>query len=403
MKSKAAMFGFAQCRRSCPAGWLCETRTADGCGPAPLGQVAPVPTDAAPLLSPASACARHSPPPSNATFEVTCYDGGATGNRYVMLKNALRRAVCCAGVLLLPPSFDGFAETGASCFDFTALRARASKSKACVGIAASSKHWWARLNKATPSACADDLPLARAAAALNAGVGVARNNERDLPGRALGRPCNSTLQAALVVQVRSGDIFRDLHDGERTAHHAGFQADLHGRGQPPLAFYLRALAHGYQSVAGAPSKPFEEMVVVTSPDRLNPVVRALQRARLRVPVRVSSSDDFSQDLSTLLCARHLAAAASSTLTTRGGIVRDSPHVRTLFRFEGECATAGRPAGQRQARPCDRTPGSLAPVLEWCAAPRSPYSVHQRWNNSRSQQEEMLTYSDVSELVLACVP
>ena len=54
---KTAMFGYAQCRRSCPAGWMCETRAAEGCGRAPLPvPLAPAPDGITELISPAVVC-----------------------------------------------------------------------------------------------------------------------------------------------------------------------------------------------------------------------------------------------------------------------------------------------------------------------------------------------------------
>ena len=86
------------------------------------------------------------------------------------------------------------------------------------------------------------------------------------------------------VPYVAGDIFRDLRDGVRTTHHTGFESDLSGRGQPPLAFYKKTLMHGYQTATGV-LMPFRELVIVTSPDRLNPVVHALTTAPFGVPVR----------------------------------------------------------------------------------------------------------------------
>ena len=42
----------------------------------------------------------------------------------MMVKNMLLRAICCAGVALLPPSFDGMPVSGVGCLDLRMLRPR---------------------------------------------------------------------------------------------------------------------------------------------------------------------------------------------------------------------------------------------------------------------------------------
>ena len=127
VKFKSDHGGYAQCRRSCPSDWNCETRTPLGCGAAPLPtSLTPAPvTEATALLAEfpgAALCDRRKPPAGDAPrFQMLCYDGGQTGNRYLMVKSMLRRAVCCRGVALFPPNFDSLPDSGASCFDFRGL------------------------------------------------------------------------------------------------------------------------------------------------------------------------------------------------------------------------------------------------------------------------------------------
>ena len=112
---KTAAAGLAHCRKECPSSWLCETRVPDGsgaaCGPAPLGAQLQAPSAAmhSILSGPrwqglASICDRRNPPPGP-QFEISCYDGGQTGNRYMMVKYLLMRAAMCAGVALMPPEY----------------------------------------------------------------------------------------------------------------------------------------------------------------------------------------------------------------------------------------------------------------------------------------------------------
>ena len=150
------------------------------------------------------------------------------------------------------------------------------------------------------------------------------------------------------MHVRSGDIFTAWRDGARTFTHAGYNSQMGDRGQPPLGFYLQAISHaatrsmtsaeqvrvtltlslslslsltvtllvkraeqveegmGGQRDANSPMS----VVLVTSPDRASPVVKALEMlgahdALYRTRLRVSASSDFETDLRILLCARSL--------------------------------------------------------------------------------------------------
>ena len=51
-----------------------------------------------------------------------------------------------------------------------------------------------------------------------------------------------------------------------------------------------------------------------------------------LPLALSSSHSFAADLSLLLCAQSLVLASSS-LSGEGGLLRDSPHLRDVYRFE----------------------------------------------------------------------
>ena len=452
VRFKTAAAGLAQCRESCPHGWLCEQRVADGggasCGPAPLPKQLVQPTEAMrDLLSPyggAVVLCDRAHPPAGPAFEITCFDGGQTGNRYLMVKALLMRAACCAGVALLPPEFDHFPESGASCFDFRGLRdsgagngtvARLAlkslgpqSAPACRGnLRVSSKHWWSVLPRETPPQCASSSALGQLVqrtATLYAGFGVAGYVFRDTPcgARSIGAG------SQLVVHVRSGDIFSNWRDGEHVVTHGGFQHDPSSRGQPPLPFYASVVAYGALSAAarrppsgtaagggaGAGSKEggggeggaagagareeastaFGSVLLATSPDRSNPVVHAMltrangsaTSASLGVPLELSSSASFQQDLSQLLCATNLALARSSL----NFMLFDSPNLRNVYSFDsklGACANA-----VRCAPPAETT--VAAGLRRWCVtAPKAAgaYSVDARWVNSDAQQREMLEY------------
>ena len=208
VKFKTAAAGFATCRADCPSDWLCETRvaavqgTGAACGPAPLPDNLTTPTPEmhsvlsnSPWAGAVSICDRSASYDRQPSFEISCYDGGQTGNRYLMVRNLLLRAACCAGVALLPPSFDHLVTSGASCFDFRGLRHRASSaqddllaaaaSPACAtDVVASSKSWWSgSIVRATPPSCAESAELSdltRATASLYAGFAVAGRVFRDV-------------------------------------------------------------------------------------------------------------------------------------------------------------------------------------------------------------------------------
>lgn len=204
VKSRIKLGGFAQCRETCPSDWLCETREPGvrpgsgscGAGPMPARLVEPTADmvelvarapSAGRLTSSLRLCDRSAPPllGPHPTFEITCFDGGFTGNRYMMVKAMLQRADCCGGVALLPPSFDGFPQTGASCLDFRRhgdLQPADWNASACRATRTSSKGWWGAKMGAPPKICdrdRDSQRRVRLAAALYAGVGVA--------GRAFGQ------------------------------------------------------------------------------------------------------------------------------------------------------------------------------------------------------------------------
>jgi hypothetical protein len=92
----------------------------------------------------------------------------------------------------------------------------------------------------------------------------------------------------LVINIRSGrDIFRPGNPA---------QADYM---QPPLSFYKRVIEeHGY-----------DDCLIVTQADRLNPCVDAL--LAWRKDIRIKTHRSVRDDLRTLLSARHLVMCHSS--------------------------------------------------------------------------------------------
>ena len=412
VKFKGEKGGYAQCLTSCPQGWNCETRLPGRCGPSPLAtELKPPSLEARALLARhnVSICDRRSPPAgTHPTFTMECYDGGFTGNRYMMVKHMLVRAICCAGVAMLPPSFDEMPESGVSCLDYRMLRPHslgAQQTAICASSSADSATWWMKATKQTPATCMDDagITLARLSASLYAGFG-------ETGTQVLGAQCPEYLQRrdTVVMQIRSGDIFTAWKDGERTFNHSGYNSEMSSRGQPPLGFYMRVMEH----LLPKPPQPAGTAVLVTSPDRANPVVKALsyygQLGALRYHIVESASPRFVDDLRVMLCARNLIFAAS----TLSNLFVDSPRLERSYVFNDKCihhSTQHLP--DCFSAPSFCTPNVTAqgiscssqrPVSRWCVHPEHhDYSVLQRWQNSDKQQVEMLLGGNASVPLPQC--
>jgi hypothetical protein len=421
VRMKTASAGYAQCHVDCPPKWLCETREGGGCGPSPLPQKLKQANPAvraqldAPTAIGASLCDRHNPPKEVPTFEITCYDGGQTGNRFHMVMSLLGKAACCGGVALLPPEFDHLGESGATCFDFSALKPAGqgggdaftlSRTHAsCASTQKSSKVWWTPRGSPVstlPTECTGN-PAYRSLLALAAATYVGIS----IPGVVWGsEPCAPQPTPTLVMHMRSGDIFTNWQDGKHHHLHAGFQHAPNSRGQPPLAFYTAALEHHRSTVSPASNPASSQGLLVTAPDMGNPVasvllgrplnvsaafpasaaaiVTAATAASLSMPVRLSANESFKEDLTQLLCARSLLLADSSlnSLLLAGSSVRD------VYFFSGSV-----PCSSYAKHSCGRTNSSLylqGTRRYWCVAVNGKYSVAVNWLNSEEQRNEMLT-------------
>ncbi|KAL1508784.1 hypothetical protein AB1Y20_004879 [Prymnesium parvum] len=426
VKHKLGLAGLALCRTDCPATWLCETRVDGGCGAAPLPPKLPhvsarlraLLTSRRPWLG-VSLCDRASPPAGVLTFEISCFDGGMTGNRWVMVSNLLRRAACCAGVALLPPEFDHFPSTGASCFDFTAMRKVAhvkereplrltppAHQSCAANVSTSSKHWWwspmLRETQAPPrfpplpptpapsatghscwaqASCSNSSAIESLVSLLaSMYVGFA------VPGHVFGdKPCVAAARPSppLVMHVRSGDIFTNWADGKHIHKHAGYQHDPFARGQPPLAFYRAAMEH--HASLHLPNE--SSAMVVTSPDKANPILPSLLNgtappgAGTSIPVELSSSASFEADLTQLICAESLALSLSSL----NPLLLSAPNAREVYFFTDKGCDAVNTS-------CRITRLAPAPPRRfWCISGYGTYRLLQNWRNDDAQRKEMLTY------------
>ena len=114
---------------------------------------------------------------------------------------------------------------------------------------------------------------------------------------------------------------------------------------------------------------------------------------LGLPLALSSSTSFQDDLAQLLCARHLVLARSSLNV----MLLDSPNLRDVYTFQTTC---GPPVECADLARRSNSSGSFAMTSTsahrtWCLAPRSSagaYSVGTKWVNSEMQRQEMLSYA-----------
>lgn len=99
-----------------------------------------------------------------------------------------------------------------------------------------------------------------------------------------------TSEETLVINIRSGfDIFRQI-----PAPHNEYI-------QPPLSFYKHIIKkHNYRKA-----------LIVTEPDRANPVIPALLNTDLHCEIRLKQRKSIQDDISTILNASHLIAAHST--------------------------------------------------------------------------------------------
>lgn len=122
------------------------------------------------------------------------------------------------------------------------------------------------------------------------------------------------LQNKLVAHVRQGDIFK-----------ADYNSAVHQwYGQPPLSFYLSAIAH----------KRWDEVIILSEPTETDqsPIFTALemlqQTGLSNVPISFQSSS-WDYDFRTLMCAKNVV----SSLSTLSPIILDIGRVETFFHWQ----------------------------------------------------------------------
>ena len=204
-----------------------------------------------------------------------------TGIHFHVTVLALQLAACCGGSAVVPANIELRAPKP-RCFSFASLANRSGACDANVSRRQSTMGFVYAGHALLPLHCrsaAWSLDAAFAAALSYTGYG-----NRTCPSKAL-------LNDTLVVQLRSGDLFRRY-----SPHWYGYQ-------QPPLAFYLAAWrASGMANMR------------VVCEDLTSPVAQSLRMLSLhhfgsRITFQTGA---FADALDTLRCAPHLAVSNSNT-------------------------------------------------------------------------------------------
>ncbi|CAM9853944.1 unnamed protein product [Scytosiphon promiscuus] len=205
---------------------------------------------------------------------------------------------------------------------------------------------------------------------------------------------------SLVIHIRSGDIFRALEPGRRPSR--GFLS----YGQPPLQFYLRAIA----------SQPWSDVTILTYcplPEQLNPTFAALemmQHAGMLGPNVVTHKDrDLLTDIRAMLCADGLAISRSTLhfLTFA--------HTRAKHLFvPSECGPGTYARGHREEQDtrkkkpnpnnttllCIENSETEVYGVDW-KVDEAAYYVYDNWDSSPEQRLEMVLFDGIKGLSRCC--
>ncbi|CAM9853875.1 unnamed protein product [Scytosiphon promiscuus] len=204
---------------------------------------------------------------------------------------------------------------------------------------------------------------------------------------------------SLVIHIRSGDIFRP------TKRQLEKKTNFLIYGQPPLQYYLRAIA----------SQQWSDVTILTfstTPEDLNPTFAALemmQRTGMLGPhVTTHKNRDLLTDIRAMLCADGLAIARSTLhfLTFA--------HTRAKHLFvPSECGpgyyargtTAGsnprkKPNPNNTTLLCIENPDAEVYGIDWEGG-ESSYPLYDNWDASEGQRLDMLLFDGVKGLSRCC--
>jgi hypothetical protein len=168
----------------------------------------------------------------------------------------------------------------------------------------------------------------------------------------------------LTIHIRSGDIFsNDIHPSY---------------GQPPLAFYIKALSH-YNP----------EFVILVFEDMSNPVIQALisYLESKSVDYTIKSSLHLRDDIKVLVAAKALVMGRG---TFMWGVLCFNCAIETLYTFGEQALDAVLP--QEPGRRISHY------IAEDNTGQYNRSVMQNNWQNSEDQRRLMLSYP-VSKLVL----
>ncbi|CAM9663704.1 unnamed protein product [Scytosiphon promiscuus] len=204
---------------------------------------------------------------------------------------------------------------------------------------------------------------------------------------------------SLVIHIRSGDIFRPVKPGRTPSR------SFLSYGQPPLTFYLRAIA----------SQPWSDVTILTfslTPEKVNPAFTALemmQQTGMLGPNVVTHKDrDLLTDLRSMLCADGLAVARS----TLHFLTFAHTRAKHLF-IPSECGPGTYARGHRDAHGtrkklnpnnttllCIENPETEVYGVDW-EVDEAAYELYDNWDASAGQRLDMLLYDGVKGLSPCC--
>ena len=278
---------------------------------------------------------------------------GRFGNHFNIIRNALEHAICCRATLELPREAD--LPLMARFLDFSSWKgggaggAEASCGPGHTGAGMDFFYWVRNAsNQAVErqpitSEPACDVDLYTALEFFLFGNAQPHGCHYE------GDHCPPGIEDALVVSIRSGDIFLPVVNPKYM--------------QPPAAFYESVFRQ----------RKWSRILMVTSveadPSLLNPVWHYFLNSTHwphPAPLTFQMSTDFVTDLRTLWCSRYFVAA-SSTLSTF--VMEVGPYLKETFVFDTGC---------------DDTDPYVT-----CSSYTSPTYHLGNWTNSPAQRQAML--------------
>lgn len=289
---------------------------------------------------------------------------GRMGNNFLQIKHAVRYAVCCRAKLVIKPK-NYYMPNLQYYLDFSRKGAYAQtssyvKSKQC-SISWEDPFFVDLTAFPLPSCTYDEY------AALQY---IVFGNEYPSGCPSSTFQCSPKLDDALVVHIRSGDIFGEVNLSSPT---------ISMYAQPPVAFYEEIFS----------SRSWSRIQFITSLEKTatyNPVWRYYmdpknlkKKVNLTVTaVQFQTSNDVLEVLPTLLCARYFVASSSKFSNM---IIAMAPYLKEFFSM-----------AKSVVRDCSVFQQRISQHGVTCNQLTLPgYNMAMNWTNSSRQRDFMLKY------------